>query len=365
MTQPIIDAAVHPVVRRDEDLREFLSEPWQHRVIAPIDRYYYPVPGGQYLTGAAPADGLPGSDPALLEHQLFEQAGVDVAVLLPLTRGLNLDTDVNNAVCSATNSWLAHSWLGERNAHGRFRGSIRVNPGDPDAAIEEIERWAGHPHMVQIAVPMSSPVRYGDRSLFRLWACAARHRLPVAVHLDAGAGAEFASSSVGDFRHFAEYSCFSPSNFHLHLASLITNGVFDRLPELVFVFADGGGDMVMPLIWRLDADWRPNQDDHPWAARQPSSYLAEHVRFVTSRMEGPEVDAQWPRWLELSRAKQLLMYGSDYPHWSYVEPGSLLPDTVDPALRQRILGGAAAELYRLDGRAESVVGGSHDDRVTA
>lgn len=365
MTHTIIDAAVHPNVRRDEDLRDFLDEPWTHRVFAPIDRYYYPVPGGQYAPRSRHRQGLPGSDPELLEHQLLDEAGVDMAILLPLTRGLNLDTDVNSAVCEATNRWLAQTWLGERNKYGRFKGTIRINPGDPDRAVEEIERWAAHPHMVQIGVPMSSPVRYGDRSFIRIWECAARHKLPVAVHLDAGAGAELESSPVGDFRHFAEYSCFSPNNFYFHLANLITNGVFDRLPDLVFVFADGGADQLMPLIWRLDADWRANLDDHPWARKQPSSYLADHVRFVTNPMEGPIAPQSWPRWLELNDAARLLMYGSDYPHWTFTAPGELLPDTVDEGIRQRILGGNAAGLYRLEPSTDTSRGGRDDDRAKA
>jgi hypothetical protein len=40
-----------------------------------------------------------------------------------------------------------------------------------------------------------------SKPLYRIHSYA--HRLPVAVHLDAGAGAEFQSSPVGDFLHFA------------------------------------------------------------------------------------------------------------------------------------------------------------------
>jgi hypothetical protein len=133
MTHPIIDVAVHPTVADDEDLRDFLDEPWRHRVFAPIDRYFYPVPGAQYHRETRPRQGLPGSDPDLLSHQLLEEAKVDIAILRPLTRGLNLDVDVNSAVCEATNRWLAETWLDERNAHGRFKGTIRVNPATPIA----------------------------------------------------------------------------------------------------------------------------------------------------------------------------------------------------------------------------------------
>jgi predicted TIM-barrel fold metal-dependent hydrolase len=343
----LIDAAVHPSFARDADLREFLDTPWKHRSFAPADSLFHPSPRGDYLESAWPEQGLPGSSRELVEEHLFERLGVDIAVLLPLTRGINLDIDLNSAICEATNNWQAEVWLGD----DRFRGTIRVNPGDPDCAVDEIERWSDDSRMTQVGVPMSSLLRYGHRSMFKIWEAAARRRLPVAVVSDGVGGSEFDSSPVGDFRHFVEVSCFAPHSFHYHLASLITGGVFDRLDDLVFIFVDGGGDQVMPLIWRLDADWRACQDDHPWAHALPSSYLPRHVRFVSNRMEGPLNPDQWPRWLELSGAADLLLYGSRYPRWSFATPADVLPDGALQSTRERVLWRNAADLFGIGAHA--------------
>jgi len=340
----LIDASVHPSVRKGDDLREYMELPWKKRVFSPVHRYAYSSPRGEYYEPARPADGLPGSDVALTEETLFAQGGVDHAILVPLTRGINMDSAVSSAVCAATNRWLADTWLGTANAHGRFKGTIRVNPRDPEQAVEEIARWADHPHMVQVGVPMAALAPYGEPSYFPIWQAAAQTGLPVVVHLDGGSGIGYPSSPVGDFRLHIEYSTFGAYTFAYHLASLIMHGVFDRLDDLVFVFGDGGIDLVMPMVWRLIADWRAGTDDHPWTRQSPPTYLRGHVRFVSSRMEGPSQAAQRARWLELVDARHLLLYGSAYPLWTYAPPAAL--ELEDDALAAHVLGGNAAALYR-------------------
>ena len=98
----LIDVSVHPSVQKGEDLRDFMEMPWKKRVFSPVHRYAYSSPQGEYYEPARPADGLPGSDVGLTEQHLFEEHGIDVAILLPLTRGMNMDAQVSTAVCAAT-----------------------------------------------------------------------------------------------------------------------------------------------------------------------------------------------------------------------------------------------------------------------
>lgn len=345
----LIDASVHPVVRRGDDLRDYLEMPWRRRVFSPVHRYSYSHPAEEYLERARPAEGLPGSDVGIAEEQLFGDAGVDIAVLFPLTRGINMDRDISTAVCGATNLWLDDVWLSPREGTGRFKGTIRVNPRDPAAAVAEIERWATHPHMVQVGVPMAALAPYGENAYFPIWEAAAAAGLPVAVHVDGGSGVGYPASPVGEFRRYVEFSTFSAYTFAYHLASLICHGVFDRLPGLVFVFADGGLDMVMPMVWRMVADWRSGTDDHPWTHRSPTSYLRDHVRFVISRMEGPTQPERWARWAEITDLRRLGLYGSHYPQWTYMDPKAL------PVPDPDVLGGNAAALYRGIADSESLI----------
>lgn len=340
---PIVDAAVHPRFKPGE-LQTYLPDLWRNRRMPTGERYYYPNPLGDYLKDSYPDKGPPGSDHDLMSRHLFGEMGVDVAILLPLTLGLLPDLDLRASICAATNQWLADTWLTRRGDGGRYKGSIRVTPSYPEAAVAEIEKWAGHPDFVQVAVPMQSNQLYGDRNFFPVWEAAAHHRLPVVFHTEAETGVESAPAPGGYFRHFLAYAAYQPITFFNHLISMMAAGVLDRLPSLQLVFADGGWDMCAPFVWRLDKDYRPMRGDMPWMKRLPSDYIAGQVRFVAHGMEGPEDPALMAEWLAIGDGARTVMFGSNYPSWNLLHPNAAFAE-VDSTLRSRILSGTAAELY--------------------
>lgn len=341
----VVDASVHPRPRPGE-LQEYLPKVWQGRRLPKGERYYYPNPIGDYVKESYSEGGPPGSDPELVSRHLFEDVGIDHAILIPLTLGLLPDVDLQAAICSAMNAWLADTWLTRYNAEGRYKGTIRVAPSHPEAAVAEIEKWADHPEFVQIGVPMQSLQLYGTRPFLPVWEAAARRNLPVVLHADDETGVEFAPTPAGYLRHYLGFAAFQPVNFINHLTSLMVGGILDHLPNLRFVFADGGYDMCAPLIWRMDNDYRPMRGDMPWMKGLPSSYLADHIRFVVHSLEGPEDRDIVPEWLRMTDAETLLIFGSNYPYWNFLHPDAAFADVDDP-LRAKIMGSNAAELYGL------------------
>jgi len=350
----VIDAVVHPLMRRNDVLQQYMREPLKRLFVAGSYRSMYPAPTGdpphgEFLESAKPKDAgpldLPGSDPAMT-LAFLDQSGVDFAVLVPLTRGLNASSNHNTAICAATNDWLADVWLGERSGRRRFYGSICVNPRDPEAAVAEIRRWAKNPAMVQVVVPMLVHTPYGQRVYHPIWAEAASHGLPVAVRNDGGSGLEYPPTPVGYPRFFIEYHTLASGNFGTHLASLITEGVFETFPDLKFVFPDGGHDVLSHLGWRLDTTFPACRGETPWVKRMPTEYLAGHFRFASARHERPGFDAQgMADWARISDAETLLMFGSHYPHWTVMRPDELFPELPEPA-RDRMLAGNALDFYR-------------------
>jgi predicted TIM-barrel fold metal-dependent hydrolase len=336
-----VDAAVHPFPRDPDEIREYMSAPLSKLRFPGLDGYFYPPPKDEYRADSS-VDGTPGSDPALARQQLFVGTGVDCAILLPVTRGLLPDVDMASELCSATNEWLADRWLAEDD--DRFYGSIRVNPADPERAIREMDRWAAHPRMVQVAVPLQAHHPYGQRMYRPIWERAAHHGLPVAVHADNLGGNEFWPTSVGYPIYYVEYAAQYPINYVVHLMSLIAEGVFEDIEELVFVFADGGIDMLFPLLWRFDSDWRALRSVTPWVKRQPLTYLRDHVRFCSHRLEGPVEASDVARWADEVDAEHLLMYSSNYPGVSF-QPADAFADA-PPTIRRRVLSSNALDTYR-------------------
>jgi len=351
---PVIDTNVQPHFRYNAEIRRYLPAAHQLRSVPDVERQWYQAPGGDYRQDLY-GEHYPGSDPATVSRHLFDDApggiGVAFAILNPLTRGNIADYLLNSRICAAVNDWLLDRWL-EPDTSNRFRGTIRVNPEDPKGAVAEIERLAGHPKLVQVGVPMQSREPYGKPMFEPIWEAAAAHRLPVAVHINGGNGVDYPPTFAGHAHTYPGYAAFMPLNYFVHLATLIVEGVLGRYPDLKFVFADGGYDILTPLMWRLDTFWLSMRDQTPWVDRYPSEYLPRHVRFCSSAFDGPLEGGeagQMQRWMDMTGKSDLLMYGSSYPHWSTSAADVIATDLkgLDADQRDKVLWQNASELYGL------------------
>jgi uncharacterized protein len=314
----LIDAAVHPLMSIEAYL-ELLESPWRDHVSWEVLPNLY----GKLFEPPFPdvADPDAASDAGRAAEVLFDHRGVDAAVLTPLTRGLLPNPQHLTAVARATNVWLKEKWLDS----GRpYFGSIRVPITDVHAAVREIEMWADEPRFVQIAVPLRTFAQYGDERYFPIWKAASERGLPVFVLDDLATAAEYPHSPVGQPIHFAENDAMRAPLSLVHLLSVITSGMLDRLPALRFIFGDGGLDIALPLLWRADNEWRSGRVEIPWVTDPPSEIANNVARFVSQAQDGTSDgvhrDADLAR---ITHAETQLIFGSHYPYWDSVDPDEL------------------------------------------
>jgi predicted TIM-barrel fold metal-dependent hydrolase len=252
-----------------------------------------------------------------------------------------------SAVLAAHNEMLARRWLENDRFGERYRGTIRLNPEDIEGALKELDRWREHPRMVQIGVPLQSHTLYGKPQFFPLWEAAADAGLPVAVHIETGTGIDHAPTPSGPPRTYPQYLGFMGLNYIYHLMNMIAEGVFEKLPQLKVVFADGGGDLLTPLIWRMDTFGRPHLEQTPWAPEMPSDYLPGHVHFIHGALDGPGDTDMAAEWLRMTGKEDMVMFGSSYPHWHTSDPYTL-PAGWTGEQRDKVLYRNAAQLYGLE-----------------
>ena len=196
---PVIDASVHIFCQSNKDLREnFMREPFRSRGFPDYEMDWYGAPGGEYAPGTkGPDRQYPGSDVDIVAQQLFVDRGVDIAVLHPMTRGIMPDRHLGTAIAAAHNEMMVSRWL-EHDTHGaKFRGTIRVNPDDIPGALREIDKYKDHRQVVQIGVPLQSRELFGKPQFWPLWEAAAQAGLPVAAHIEVGAGIAFPPTPSG------------------------------------------------------------------------------------------------------------------------------------------------------------------------
>jgi predicted TIM-barrel fold metal-dependent hydrolase len=346
----IVDADVHPSPASFSELVERLPERWRrdpclgqvdfdHSVYLPAN-----LTGGPRVDSFPEGGGAPGSDPDLLERQLFEEAGVDIAILLPVAVPGMANPEHEAALKGALNAWLAETWLARPNAD-RYRGSISICAARADLAVAEIERWAGHPGFAQVLVDPYLVGPLGQHQYHPIYEAAARHGLPVAMHINRTPGPVL-MSPVGYLSYFAELHPLYSMAYIAHFTSLVIEGVFERFPGLKVVFVEGGMAWMTPLMWRLDHFWEEYRAEVPSLRRRPSDAVREHVRATTQPMEAPADRRDLHDHIEWLGSEEMLLFSSDYPHWDFDNPREVTL-RLDPASRDRIMARNGIELYGL------------------
>ncbi|ORV41122.1 amidohydrolase [Mycolicibacter engbaekii] len=352
---PVIDASVHIFAASNSDLRSFMREPFKSRGFPDYEMDWYGAPGGEYAPRTdGPQRQYPGSDPDLVAQHLFAEGGVDIAVLHPMTRGVMPDRHLGSAIAAAHNEILVSRWLDHGEHGNRFRGTIRVNPDDIAGALREIDRWKDHPRVVQIGVPLQSRELFGKPQFWPLWEAAVDAGLPVAAHIEVGSGISASPTPSGVPRTYEQYVSFMACNYLYHLMNMIAEGVFERMPELKFVWADGAADLLTPIIWRMDTFGRPHLEQTPWAPKIPSDYLPGHVFFIQGAMDGPGDTDFAGEWFGFTGKDDMVMYGSSYPHWQRNQ--LTVPRSFSAEQRDKLCWRNASRLYGIDVPA---VAGAH------
>ena len=337
-----VDSDVHPYPKRGE-MVEYIPEPWRSKYFLPRrvgEQIYYDAPDYAHAMAmrvdSFPADGeFACSDPDMAFRQLIMEAGVDIAVLEPLGATTRIP-EASHAFACAVNEWQANHWLDSHNNwHQRWRGSIAVAIDDPAGAAGLIEKWAEHPYVVQVLIRAEPRPSWGDPRYDPIWAAATKHDITVSCHLGRGAYETLPIPPVGfpSYNHdfMVTYSLLAANQ----VMSLIFDGVFDRFPTLRIVFVEHAFSWILPLMWRMDAIYEARKS---WLdiKRKPSDYVKDHIKFTTQPLDYPEDKTELTRALEWMECEKILLYSSDYPHWTFDDPRWLIKH-LPPAARDAVM----------------------------
>jgi len=347
--QPIIDADVHSVVPNVKTLYPYLSEYWRRYIdISGFTRppTNHAPSGGPRGDSIPPGGGPAGSDVAFMRQQLLDQWNIQYAVLNPSYHGVAWLANIHlaGALATAVNEWTVEHWL-ERDP--RFRSSIIVAPQDPIGAAREIDRAMQHRGFVQILLPSSSEAPYGKPRYRPIHEAAARHGLPIGIHLGMATETTPPPSPNGWFSYYLEMHAISGTMSAMaHTTSFVCEGVFKEFPSLKVVMIECGMSWVPTVMWRLDKDWKGLRHEVPWVERKPSEYIREHFHSTTQPIEEPERPEHLQQILDMIDNDRFFIFATDYPHWDFDSPDHAL-SAIRRDLRPKIFYDNARELYRL------------------
>ncbi len=344
----MIDCDIHNELPSLHALEPYLADHWVDYInesgFTGPDANDYPA--GAEITarpGSTPTSGAPaGSDLGLLREQLLDPLDVEIGILNCAYRvGSVHHPDLAAALATAVNQWQVDAWFAPE---PRLRASIVVPVQLPDLAAAEIARWAEHAGFVQVVLPVRSEALYGNRRYWPIFEAATQHDLVVGIHYG-GAPGHPPTPSGWPSTYLEEYVDMS-AIFQSQVMSLVVEGTFDRFPTLRIALIESGFTWLPSLMWRMDKEWKGLRHNIPWVKRPPSAYMREHLRLTTAPLDAPDA-AQLRQIVEQIESEEMLMFGSDYPHWHADAPTEIFEMGLPDPLVQGIRSKNARRFYRL------------------
>ena len=139
------------------------------------------------------------------------------------------DRHLGTAIAASHNDMMVKRWLEHPEFGDRFRGTIRVDPDDMPGSLRgststrTIPGWcrSGSAAVAQAVRRSPSSGRCGRRP------CGAG--LPVAAHVEVGAGIAFPPTPSGKTLTYEQYQGFMSLNSIYHVMNMIAEGVFEQL----------------------------------------------------------------------------------------------------------------------------------------
>jgi predicted TIM-barrel fold metal-dependent hydrolase len=305
-----IDCDVHPRAPRRADLLPYLDAYWREifvsREIEHIDLMSYPE-------GARPrrhAQG-PVSDAADLAARLLDPLRLKAAILNVVSGSAHAfyDPYLAAAVCEATNRWLVAEWLDK---DPRLRASLLVPFQHPEAAVAEIERYAGDKRFVQILTISMGEHPLGRRVHWPIYEATHRHGFALAVHL--GSNYRHAPTQSGFPSYLVEENVAQSTAFANQVGSFVAEGVFSHYPEMKVVLTESGVTWMPGLMWRMSKDWRGARVEVPWVKEKPADVMRRHFRMTTQPFDAPGDAAVGARAIEHLGSEDMLLFSTDFPH---------------------------------------------------
>jgi predicted TIM-barrel fold metal-dependent hydrolase len=298
----------------------------------------------------------------------LENEGIVAEVLFPNTTPPFFPNGLLAAPGPRTREEYDRRWAGVR-AHnrwmkdfcaaapGRRLGVAQLFIDDIDDAVAEI-RWAKDNGLRQVLLPSDHHLKLHNlyyASLDPIWSVCEELDMPVGRH-GSVVGSDVEAASVD-----AAHACgvFETTYFgHRTLFQMVLSGVFERHPNLKFVFTElGAANWVIEAKARLDGFCKGATMDGTipamFAGRavaklsmMPSEYVRRNCYFGAT-VSGPDVKFRHD--LGIDR----LMWGADFPHHEGTVPYTLkalratVAEIPEDELRE-IFAGTAAAVYGAD-----------------
>jgi len=253
----------------------------------------------------------------------MDEWDIDKAVVFPTIGILPFptdDQDLANAYCRAYNTWMAEFC---ETVPNRFYPVALVNWHDVGSAEAELRRCLERGFRALFVPPETvGGKRPADAAFDPIWRLCEEAGIPGCFHVIVrfdGAALPFAAWHASSPGPIFGFGLGGTGQLIPAIASVVTDGLFERFPDLKIVSVEAGCGYAPYLMDRLDAKYEA-LGDLVALSRRPSDFIRSNVYFVAEQGERT-IDMA----LDLVGEDRIL-WGSDYPHVDSLDIVANRPD---------------------------------------
>ncbi len=284
-----------------------------------------------------------------LSLRSMDAIGINVQVTFPTTLlglGMSPRPEAEAHIAYAYNRWMIERFCSQS---PRLKFLPHLPMRDVEMCRRIVRETADRP---EVAGFMTTSIRYQpvhDNSLMDLYAEIEETGLPLTFH----AGPTWDDEWMKTMNRFISVHALSFVHCNLvHCTNWVINGLPERFPGLNVVWVESGLAWVPFLMQRLDHEYLKRTSEAPLLKRLPSDYMRE-MYYSCQPMEKDNL-ALLESTMSAMRAETQLLYASDWPHWDFELPSSILNFSwLSDEAKRGILGENARRVFRLDASAPS------------
>jgi predicted TIM-barrel fold metal-dependent hydrolase len=278
-----------------------------------------------------------------LTQRAMDAMGLDYMVVFPtpmLSLGMHPQPEAEVALGKAFNRWMVEKILPQ---DPRQKALLYLPFNTPEACVEMVEEFAGKPGVIGFSVASTRhrPVHHND--YMPLYAALQDHGMPLGFH----AGFTWHDQSLQQLNRFIAMHSISFVHFNMvHMTNWIINGLPERFPKLKVIWIESGVAWVPFIMQRLDSEYMMRVSEAPLLKRLPSDYMRE-MYFTSQPLERSNMKLTQAAF-EAMHADTQLLFASDWPHWDFDAPSSIMKlPFLNEQAKRNILGLNAARLFDL------------------
>lgn len=276
-------------------------------------------------------------------RRAMESMGIDVQVVFPtvlLGLGMAQLEEGEAQIAYAYDKWFVERVCPEDD---RIKFMPYLPLRDPDMCVRIIEEFGSAKGVAGFLVTSIRHDPVHHNRYMKVYSALEERRLPLAFH----AGPTWDDQWMRTMNRFVSVHALSFVHCNMvHLTNWVINGLPERFPNLPVVWIESGLAWVPFMMQRLDSEFMKRPSEAPLLRRRPSEYIRE-MYFSSQPLEMENMELLEATFHAMNASTQLL-YASDWPHWDFDPPRTILdiPFLTDDAQRG-ILGENARKLFNL------------------